>query len=484
MLNKELTALQEELNYHRNSIQELEERIAEVKVYDGYAAQATEAVEEAIEQIGMGKYLWLFKEHILSMFPEQPPAYLEDRVEEDKDIVPQEVEEIKPEKSYHELTGKPDLRPTTYEDLASNITYSSDGRAYIGFDDKQSAEEFRDSISEPSLLDDAQIMNNYKWEVKFYCDREYLNQLQQELENDWTPEQKEELDFQERLARIAPDIFYDPVESICYLGFRAKGRADNYGSYLTRILDIAEKYVVVNKPRITTNTKYELKLETIAEEDAKHLSKFNLKKEYDDSKNKDARELWRTTRQRIHPPACKPLSKLTPLEKIKLGDIVYLNSIDNQYKVLQKVELDGIPHCEVICVFNSERPSLVGELSYLKECYLVPADSVQIDSQFHQEEEEVLTTEDFPPAPYKLIPLNQVEVCDIVSTGEYVKGFYEVYAHNGDHLLGRCLYHDSLPLRIGNEGYYITTPYLVEKCSQSEVLAHISIEKRDRATAA
>ena len=64
MLNKELTALQEELNYHRNSIQELEERIAEVKVYDGYAAQATEAVEDAIEQIGMGKYLWLFKEHI------------------------------------------------------------------------------------------------------------------------------------------------------------------------------------------------------------------------------------------------------------------------------------------------------------------------------------------------------------------------------------------------------------------------------------
>ena len=147
MLNKELTALQEELNYHRNSIQELEERIAEVKVYDGYAAQATEAVEDAIEQIGMGKYLWLFKEHILSMFPEQPPAYLEEKI----NTVSPEVEEIKPEKSYYELTGKPDLRPTTYEDLAPNITYSSDGRAYIGFDDKQKAEAFRESLDLFSL---------------------------------------------------------------------------------------------------------------------------------------------------------------------------------------------------------------------------------------------------------------------------------------------------------------------------------------------
>ena len=367
MLNKELTALQEELNYHRNSIQELEERIAEVKVYDGYAAQATEAVEDAIEQIGMGKYLWLFKEHILSMFPEQPPVYLEDRVEEDKDTVSPEVEEIKPEKSYYELTGKPDLRPTTYEDLAPNITYSSDGRAYIGFSGKQEAKVFRENLDIPSLLDDAQIMNNHKWEVKFYCDRQYLEELKEELENDWTPEQKAELDFQERLIRIAPDIFYDGVESTCYLGFRAKGRADNYGSYLTRILDIAEKYIVTNKPRVTTNTKYELRLNAIAQEDALYLANFNLKKDYDHPDHREAREVWRTTRQREVEPACKPRPKVTPLEEIKLGEIVSVGSNSKQYKVVGKVELDGVPHIEVIATYNSEMPALVGKTRYLKE---------------------------------------------------------------------------------------------------------------------
>ena len=108
----------------------------------------------------MGKYLWLFKEHILSMFSEQPPAYLEDKFEEDVEPltevrfssersedergtdVPQEVEEVKSDKSYYELTGRPDLRPTTYEDLAPNISYSSDGWAYVGFNDKAEAEEF------------------------------------------------------------------------------------------------------------------------------------------------------------------------------------------------------------------------------------------------------------------------------------------------------------------------------------------------------
>ena len=77
MLNKELNALQEELNYHRNSIQELEERIAEVKVYDSYASKAIEEVQEAIKQIGVGKYLWLFKEELIAMFPTEAPIYLE-----------------------------------------------------------------------------------------------------------------------------------------------------------------------------------------------------------------------------------------------------------------------------------------------------------------------------------------------------------------------------------------------------------------------
>ena len=72
--------------------------------------------------------------------------------------------------------------------------------------------------------------------------------------------------------------------------------------------------------------------------------------------------------------------------------------------------------------------------------------------------------------PYQKISLNEIEPGDIVSTGAYVKGFYEIYAHNGTHVLGRCLHHNSLPLRIGQDGYYIKQAYLVEKCSQ-EMLA-------------
>lgn len=454
MLNKELTALQEELNYHRNSIQELEERIAEVKVYDGYAAQATEAVEDAIEQIGMGKYLWLFKEHILSMFPEQPPAYLEEKI----NTVSPELEEIKPEKSYYELTGKPDLRPTTYEDLAPNITYSSDGRAYIGFNHREEAEAFRESLDIPSLLDDAQIMNNHKWEVKFYCDRQYLEELQQELEDDWTPEQKAELDFQERLIRIAPDIFYDGAESTCYLGFRAKGRADNYGSYLTRILDIAEKYVVTNKPCVTTNTKYELKLEDIKLEDAKHLANFNFKRDYDHPDNREAREVWRTTRQREVPPACKPLPRSTPLEEIKLGEIVCVGTNSKQYKVLDKVKLDSVPHLEVVATYNSEMPALVGKTNYLKEVYRVLPYDIRIDPIF--EEQEKL---DFPPPPYKSIPLSEVELTDIVTTSANAKSAYEVTANLGNHLLATCLYNNSLKHREGQKDFWITEAYLVQK---------------------
>ena len=525
MFHASILQIQEELNYHKTQQEKLEQELYILKSYEEFAGEAFDNVRDTIEQIEDPKCLELFKESLLSLFPEQP-IYLEEKVKEDLDDIKytddsdpdyKSIEQLQDEDpdniavfhseehleskgitpvtkevkkefgplSYYELTGKPDTRPDTYEDLAPNITYSSSGRAYVGFHDREEAEEFRDSISEPSMLSDTDTMNGYKYEVKFYCNREYIEELQQELENDWTPEQKAELDWQEQLIRTANDIFYDPSNSKCYVGFSAKGRADQYGSYLSRILDIAEKYIVTNKPLVTTNTKYELVLEQIELDSAQHLSKFNLKKEYDDSKNKDARELWRTTRQRKHEPACKPLPKLVPLNEVRLGDIVYLNSITNQYKVLSKVELDGIPHLEVICTYNSERPSLVGATSYLKECYKVPADSVQIDSQFQEEEtitktvelkptvkkSSQLTTEDFIAPPYQKISLDEIEVCDIVSTGSHVQAFYEIYQHNGTHVLGRCLYHNSLKMRIGQDGFYITTPFLVEKATEKVVAA-------------
>lgn len=474
MFNPSILELESQIQYHQEQQELAEQELDRLKMTQAFAEDAAEKVEDALEHIDP-KYIDVFKEHLLALFPTEAPlssemeapVYLEEKVEE---VI--KSQEVKKEKefgslSYYELTGKPDTRPDTYEDLAPNITYSSSGRAYVGFHDREEAEEFRDSISEPSLLSDTDTMNGYKYEVKFYCDREYIEELQQELENDWTPEQKAELDWQEQLVRIAPDIFYDPAESKCFMGFSAKGRADGYGSYLTRILDIAQKYTVSNKPSVATNTKYELVLEQIELKSAQHLSKFNLKKEYDDSKNKDARELWRTTRKRVHPPACKPSPKLTPLEEIKLGNIVYLNSITNQYKVLSKVELDGTPHIEVICTFNSERPSLVGAISYLKECYIVPVEDVQVDPTLVQEKKEVPDFKeeelDFPPGPYEAIDIADIELADIVATGKYVKAYYEVTANKGTHLLARCLYHDSLKHREGEEDFWLATPYLVKK---------------------
>ena len=522
MFNASILELQSQIQYHQEQQELAEQELDRLKMTEAFAEDAAAKVEDALEHIEP-KYLDVFKEHLLALFPTEAPVYLEESSEEEDDIeymddsnpdyksIEQIQEEdpdtvvavfhskehlksqgIKPEKSYYELTGRRDLRPTKYEDLAPNISYSSDGRAYVGFNDKQEAEEFRESISEPSMIGDAEIMNDFKYEVKFYCDLKYLQQFV-EVEDDFAPEQKQELDWQEQLIRTANDIFYDPSSRKCYIGFSAKGRADQYGSYLTRILDIAEKYTISAKPVITTNTKYELVLEEIELESAQHLSKFNLKKEYDDSKNKDARELWRTTRQRKHEPACKPLPKLVPLNEVKLGDIVYLNSITNQYKVLDKVELDGIPHLEVICVYNSERPSLVSAISYLKECYLVPADEIQIDptlvkaSSLRLKDEaplaktvepkptakkkDELTTEDFKQPPYSKISLDEIEVCDIVSTGKYVKAYYEIYQHCGSHVLGRCLHHNSLPMRIGQEGFYIKVPFLVEKADTLEIMA-------------
>nr|MDJ0596964.1 hypothetical protein [Pleurocapsa sp. MO_226.B13] len=416
MFHKSILQVQEELKYHKSQQEQLEQQLYALKSYEEFAAQAYDNVKETIEQIQDPKYLQLFKESLLSLFPTEKPVYLEENIE----VIDSPTVEEKKDKefgslSYYELTGKPDTRPDTYEDIAHNITYSSSGRAYVGFNDKQQAEEFRESITEPCMLSDTETMNGYKYEVKFYCDRKYLDELLTQLHNDdfeqdedWTPEQKAELDFQERLIRTAPDIFYDGTESTCYLGFKAKGRADNYGSYLTRILDIAEKYTVTNKPRVTTNTKYELRLEAIAEEDAKHLAKFDLKKDYDHPDNREAREVWRTTRKREVPPACKPLPRSTPLDDIRLGEIVSVGTNSKQYKVIDHVVLDGVPHLEVVATYNSEMPALVGKTSYLKEVYRVLKEDIHVNSKLEESKSDL----SFPAPPYKEIPLDQVELCD------------------------------------------------------------------------
>ena len=522
MFNNELNQLTEELQYHRNQVEELQNKLEEVKICEAFGSEAIDKVKGAIEQIGVGKYLWLFKEELLSIFPatyasqeveaeplsedrgskEQPPVYLEEKEEETQQVTVTSVPQEKPEKefgslSYYELKGVPDLRPDTFEDLAPNIVYSSSNKAYVGFNDYSKAKEFRDSISEPSRIAEEDTMNGFKYEVRFYCSREYVQEIVDSINS--MSEDVQTPNFE----KIDGEIIYNHADSICYVAGRAKGRLDNYGSYLTRILDIGDKYTVSNKPTMF-DSKYELRIEECSFEDALHLQDFNLLKEYDHSENEEARTLWRESRQRVHPPACRPSDKLVPLEEIKLGDIVYLNSINNQYKVLSKVELDGVPHIEVICVFNSERPSLVSAMSYLKECYLVDSEGIQIDPQFQEEKQEEVLTEDvqiyipkekettvkkpkelseaersslsvfdatdFPASPYKPIKLTKLEFGDIVTSTPHSRSAYMVKEHKGEFVVAECLYHSALKDRVGGD-FDFTKPYLVEKATEEVMVA-------------
>ena len=494
MFNETILELQSQIQYHTSQLGILEEELYKLKSYEEFSNQAYESVKETIEQIQDPKYLELFKEGLLSLFPIFPnePIYLEEVAQETNDYVEKinsyplpasaspEVaafilkECAVPEKkkkefgplSYCELTGKPDLRPDTYEDLAPHITYSSSGRAYVRFNDRREAEEFKDSISKPAMISDTETMNGHKFEVKFYCDREYLQQFIGVELRLAVPTERVKCEGEQvgnpNFEKIDGEIIYNHVDSICYIAFSAKGRADNYGSYLTRILDIAEKYTVSKDPQIV-DAKYELRLEGCSFDDALHLQSFNLKKDWDHSDNKEVRKDWQLNRKRPAPQAYKPAPKLIPLEEIELGEIVYLNSVSNQYKVVNKVELDDQLHLEVVCVYNKQMKTLVGQISYLKECYRVPLDDVHMQEISHPSlKSNELTTEDFTAPPYQKISLNEIEVCDIVSTGEYVKAYYEITEHKGSYLIGKCIHHDSLKMRIGQE-CNLVDPYLVEK---------------------
>ena len=476
-LNATLNNLEETILYHQQQIEETQNQLDQVKLSQAYGEEAVSSVEEAIENINP-EHLELLKEYLLSLFETQSIVPQErtnsDRVESPKELEPPVKEQEDTPRSRAKLLGIPDFTPTKYEDLAPNISYSSDGRAYVGFNDYGEAEKFRDSISEPSMIDDAVIMNGFKHEVKFHCNKEYIEELVTQDVKEGKPVGLEKIDGQ---------IIYNHNDLIAYLAFSAKGRADNYGSYLTRILDIADKYTVSNKPSFF-DSKYELRLEDITLEDALHLQSFNLKKEWDAKENEEARELWRDSRKRVYPSACKPSPKLISPEEVNLGDIVYLNSINNQYKVLSKVELDGVPHIEVICVFNSERPSLVSAVSYLKECYLVPGDSIQIDPQFQEEKQEEVLTEDvqiYVPKPRTKQKNKPVEVSvfklgagDVVHRG-IGDSQYEVIgtARKDADLYAECrlISSSTRSASIGNVYFFKDGLYLLEEEAKPEPIA-------------
>ena len=503
MFHASILQIQEELHYHQQQQEKLEQELYTLKSYEEFAGEAFDSVRDTIEQIEDPKCLELFKESLLSLFPD-PPIYLEEK----------EPVVFNPPQPDIPHTVEEDEQPSIVK-LSDNVIYDQDTDCiHIGFrlsSDGYAWREqliYKQKLSTKSWFEKSEHLVEYPKEL--IIESISLEQAKELVETcDFSkPPIQEPVEVREELyekphypdpkipinladytpgqtpvnkVEIAPGIIYIPVDKTAFVGMRAKGRARTYGDMLTRVLDIGSKYLVTDRLTVIKDAKYEFRIFDISFEDVKQLAKFNLSKDYDAKENKEVREVWRTTRKREVPPAYKPSPKLTPLEEIKLGDIVYLNSIDNQYKVLQKVELDGVPHIEVICVFNSERPSLVSEISYLKECYLVPAESIQIDSQFQSPEKpEVKKSEgstaahdvhtsadDFPSSPYKLIPLSEVELADIVTTSPNSQSAYEVTANLGDHLLATCLYNKSLKHREGQKDFWITEAYLVQKASIS-----------------
>lgn len=523
LFNPEINSIEEDILYHETQIKEAQERLDRVKVSQAFSDAVISSLEDFLDNTDPFLYE-ILRGHINEMFEgnkltfnndlnkikdeedeieyleEGDPNYksIEQLQQEDPDTVVATLrysqsreavfhseehlkskgitpttKEVKKEfgpLSYYELTGKPDTRPDKFEELAPNITYSSSGRAYVGFNDPQEAEEFRDAICEPSMFSESETMNGFKYEVKFYCSREYVQQIADSV-NSMSD------DPVESFEEINPRVIYNHQDKAVYIGMTAKNRCDYYGQVLTGQLTVGEKYTYSSKPSFINaeEYKYELRITEISLDDAVKLADLNLQK---DPEHKDNRELlseWRETRKREIPSVCKPRPKAVALEDITLGEIVSVGSNSKQYKVIDHVELDGMPHLQVIATYNSDMPELVGQTSYLKEAYQVLADDIQVDSTLQDRKEktpvmlkevkksEVLSEADFLPAPYKRIPLDQIEVCDIVSTGTNVKGYYEIYQHCGDYVLGKCLYHDSLKMRIGQDGYYIKQAYLVEK---------------------
>ena len=502
MFQLEITSIQEDIAYHEKELELAKARLDNIEVATEYSTNALASIEDCLSHIEPS-FLGILKDRIDQMFSDNSKDGQEGRAvlttpgvpepvgkQEVKEETPQEIIEEEPltkevektEKefgplSYHELTGTPDLRPDTFEDLAPNLTYSSSGRAYVGFSDKEKAEEFLNNISEPAMIGEENTMNGFKYEVKFYCDREYvqeiansINSMSEDVEEVQTP----------NIEKIDGSLVYSHADSICYVAGKSKGRLDNYGSYLTRILDIGDKYTVSKEPSFF-ETKYELRVEGISFDDSFHLQNFNLLKEYDVKENEGARKVWRDRIRKYE--TSKPRPKALDIADVKFGAIVSTSADDiskKQYKVLSHKELNGEQHLEVICIFNKEMPALVNICSWLKEVYPVPVEAVQIDPQFNptnfQKEEakpvlkevkksDRFTENDFPAGPYNKIGLEELEFGDIITSSPNSKSAYEVISHEGEFVRAVCLYNLPLPKRVGEE-YPFITPFLVEKATE------------------
>jgi hypothetical protein len=87
MFNASILQIQEELHYHQQQQEKLEQELYVLKSYEEFVGQAFDNVKETIEQIEDPKCLELFKESLLSLFPTDGLVYLEATESEDLDEI-------------------------------------------------------------------------------------------------------------------------------------------------------------------------------------------------------------------------------------------------------------------------------------------------------------------------------------------------------------------------------------------------------------
>lgn len=517
LFNPEFQSIQADINYHEEQIKEAEERLDQIKVAQAYSDIACGAIEDCIQNIDPF-YLPILKGHIENMFSQPNNEVKEVKEKEPAVFNPPQPATLDSIDAGTNVPHTPEMdEEVQIIKLLDNVVFDEDTDCiHIGFRLSsdgyawQNELIYKQKLSSKSWFEESEHLEDYPKELIIEgISLEQARKLVETCDFSAPPEQeplcsakvREEMykkphypdpKIPIKLAdytpgqtpvnkvEIAPGIIYVPVDKTAFIGMKAKGRARTYGDMLTRVLTIGSKYLVTDKLSVIKDSKYEFRIFDIELEDIIQLAKFNLSKEYDAKENKEVREDWRLNRQRPAPVTTKPSPKLVPLNEVKLGDIVYLNSIDNQYKVLSKVELDGIPHIEVICVFNSERPSLVSATSFLKECYLVPVDERQIDPKFQEQEDEEVLTEDVniyipkPKAKPLEIPVIKLSAADTVHRG-IGDSQYEVIGttRKDNDLYAECrlISSSTRAASIGNTYFFKDGLYLVEESVKPEPVA-------------
>ncbi len=326
MFHASILELQSQIHYHQEEAAKLEQELYTLKSYEEFAGEAFDLVRDTVENIEDPRCLELFKESLLSLFPEQPPIYLEEKIQEEEDL--------------------------------DEIEYIDDSHP-----------EYR-SIEHSSAKNEQQIQKEEpNTVVAVFHSEEHLKKqsITPEYTNDEVPPEPSESnvlleDPYEGLIAIAKEIYFNPATNHCYLGFSNRNRATEYGAHLKEIHEIYNSRYTVGKPSVTTHCKHELVIEFITEANARKLADLNLKKSLAHSSNQAVTDTWR-----IAPTETKEYPKID-IAELELADLVTKSPHGKSfYEVIQNCGQYVITRC----IKHHSIPSSVGEEYFLNEAYLV-----------------------------------------------------------------------------------------------------------------